>query len=106
MTFYFLKTCEACPEQYDIYTKSGQQVGYVRLRWGELRVDYPKCGCDTIYSYKFEDNMKGGFDSQEERDKFLLDIVKALKPLLYVEDKECFYSIVEDMNWLLNKIYG
>lgn len=106
MTFYFLKTCEACPEQYDVYTKNGDQVGYVRLRWGTLRVDYPKVGCETIYEYKFEDGMKGGFDDQEERDTYLNQIVDTLKPLLYVTDKECKYEIVEDADWLLEKIYG
>jgi hypothetical protein len=106
MTFYFLQTCPACPEQYDVYTKNGQQVGYVRLRWGELRVDYPKVGCEVIYQHKFEDNMKGGFDNQKERDEYLSNIVEALKPLLYADHLECTYELVKDADWLLDKVYG
>ena len=33
----FKKTCDACPEQYDVF-KDEKQVGYVRLRWGNLTV--------------------------------------------------------------------
>ena len=36
----FHKTCDACPEQYDVYKRT-KQVGYVRLRWGNLTVDFP-----------------------------------------------------------------
>ena len=34
-----VKTCGACPEQYDAYFE-GYQVGYLRLRHGTFRVDY------------------------------------------------------------------
>lgn len=41
-------TCSACPEQYDAYYK-GKMVGYLRLRHGSFRVDFPTCGGETIY---------------------------------------------------------
>lgn len=59
------QTCGACPEQYDVY-KDGKQVGYLRLRHGTFRADYPDCGGDTVYSA----NPKGDgiFDDDKERD--------------------------------------
>jgi hypothetical protein len=41
------KTCSACPEQYDAYLGT-RQVGYLRLRHGYFRVDFPKCGGETL----------------------------------------------------------
>lgn len=38
----------ACPEQYDAYIGE-RVVGYLRLRHGHFRVDYPDCGGETIY---------------------------------------------------------
>ena len=43
-----VKTCGESPEQYDAFYK-GKQVGYLRLRHGEFRVDYPDCGDETIF---------------------------------------------------------
>ena len=75
----FLCTCGACPEQYDVY-KGDKLVGYVRLRWGFLRCDYPDVGGETIYEHCFEEDngFKGCFDSDEERDFHLTEISKAL----------------------------
>ena len=28
----FVKTCDACPEQYDVY-QGDKKVAYIRLRW-------------------------------------------------------------------------
>lgn len=50
----FVCTCQACPEQYDVF-KDGKQVAYVRLRWSHLRVDVPECGQTTIYSEEYND---------------------------------------------------
>lgn len=75
--YTFDLTCGACPEQYDVY-KDGEQVAYVRLRWGTLRVDVPDTGGTEIYSHEFEDEYKGCFDSDEERNYFLEEIAAAL----------------------------
>jgi hypothetical protein len=61
----FVMTCTACPEQYDVFDSSGKQVGYVRLRHGKLRCDYPVCGDEVIYEAEPKGN--GGFDSDDER---------------------------------------
>jgi hypothetical protein len=42
-------TCSTCPEQYDAFI-GDRKVGYLRLRWGEFRVDYPDCGGEMIYA--------------------------------------------------------
>lgn len=63
-----VQTCGACPEQYDAFL-NGKQVGYLRLRHGWFRVDYPVCGGETI----FEASPHGdGMFTPEERDGWLL----------------------------------
>ena len=75
---YVLKmTCGACPEQYDVFDSDGKQVGYLRLRYGGFRADYPDCGGDTVYRYSFDDAWKGVF-ADEEREQYLTEAVKAI----------------------------
>lgn len=66
--FIFVMTCEACPEQYDVYNVNDLEniVGYVRLRHGYLRADYPDCGGETIYEADI-DGPGGTFNNEEER---------------------------------------
>jgi hypothetical protein len=73
----FVMTCFACPEQYDVFDRSGKQVGYVRLRHGELRCDYPDCGSELIY--EADPVGDGCFDSDEERDYHLEKIALCIK---------------------------
>lgn len=68
-------TCEACPEQYDIF-KDGKQVAYYRLRHGEFRVDFPNCGGETIYE---SDPMGDGTFNSDER---LIYLTKAMREVL------------------------
>lgn len=81
-TFEFRETCGACPEQYDVYL-DGEQVGYVRLRWGCLRCDYPDVGKQTIYCYDFDDGWQGCFDDYEQREYHLDLIAKAIYNRIY-----------------------
>lgn len=75
----FVCTCFACPEQYDVYDiKTKEQVGYVRLRWGRLRVDCPDVGGYTVYEYSFPDGLQGCFDSYEQRTEHLTKIAKVI----------------------------
>ena len=67
----------ACPEQYNVFDSEGNQVGYLRLRHGGFRADYPDCGGDTVYRYSFDDSWKGIFDD-EEREQYLTEAVKAI----------------------------
>lgn len=62
-----VQTCGACPEQYDAFI-GDKQVGYLRLRHGFFRVDYPECGGKTIYGAHPQGD--GIFES-DERAKYL-----------------------------------
>jgi hypothetical protein len=73
----FVMTCIACPEQYDVFDHTGKKAGYVRLRHGELRCDYPECGGETIY--EADPAGDGCFDTDEERDHHLQKIARCIK---------------------------
>lgn len=73
-TVRLVLTCYACPEQYDAFIGT-EQVGYLRLRHGSFRVDYPDCGGETIY--EGSPNGDGIFDD-DERDHFLKCAVDAI----------------------------
>lgn len=71
--YNFVQTCEACPEQYDVYSE-GKKVGYVRLRFGCLTADYNNV---EVYRHCFRnDEYKGCFDTNTERKIFLNFIAK------------------------------
>ena len=77
--YLFHKTCEAWPEQYDVY-RGSKQVAYVRLRMGRLSVSVPDVGGEVIYYKDYKnDSAKGYFYTQEERMGQLRKIVKILK---------------------------
>lgn len=64
----FVKTCPACPEQYDVYDEHHNIVGYIRLRWGGLICEYPDVFGELIYTASVgEDGLGGMFDSEEQR---------------------------------------
>lgn len=68
------RTCVACPEQYDAFI-GNKQVGYLRLRHGYFRVDYPNCGGETIY----EASPKGdGIFEEDERERYLKEAKQAI----------------------------
>lgn len=69
-----VKTCSSCPEQYDVMM-GDKKIAYIRLRWGVLTC---RMGNSTIYKYYFNDNMKGCFDSDDEREIFINDILKTI----------------------------
>jgi hypothetical protein len=67
-------TCSMCPEQYDVFY-NGEQSGYLRLRHGCFRVDYPDCMETTIYTaYPKGD---GSFED-DEREYYLTEAIKAI----------------------------
>lgn len=67
----FVLTCGACPEQYDVFLGS-ERIGYVRLRHGALRVDYPDCGEQTVMEAELNDwNDQGAFATEEQRCEYL-----------------------------------
>lgn len=86
MNLRFVQTCSGSPEQYDVYDENNNQVAYVRLRWGYLRVDCPDYGCETIYEHEFSDGFKGCFDDEQERSKYMKRITNSI--VEYYEDLE------------------
>jgi len=76
-----VQNCGACPEQYDAYWQ-GRQVGYLRLRHGEFRVDYPHCGDRTIYTAEPEGD---GLFMPDERERYLTAAKEAIRKA-YLED--------------------
>ena len=71
-----IRTCLACPEQYEVFTKDGKQIGYLRLRNGDFLVEYPDAGGQVIYRA----NPKGdGVFEEDERDYYLKEAVQAIK---------------------------
>ena len=72
-------TCRAAPEQYDAYL-GDELVGYIRLRFGNLSVNYPDVKGVCIYHHMFEDDpWKGCFDNDEERGYYLGEAIKMLQ---------------------------
>ena len=74
----FVKTCSACPEQYDVFNIKNEQVGYVRLRWGGLTCECPDYGGEVIYSADVGDGWSGCFESEEQRQEHLENIADAI----------------------------
>ena len=82
MKFYFLNTCYASPEQYDVYRANGELCGYVRLRWGALRADYPNIEGDSIYTKSFNDESSSSENEKKIHDYFKdtdVNIIKMTK---------------------------
>jgi len=67
-------TCGSCPEQYDVFY-NGDLLGYLRLRHGCFRVQYPYVGGEVIYEAWPKGN--GLFES-EEREYYLNEAVRAI----------------------------
>jgi hypothetical protein len=80
---YTLKqTCVACPEQYDVIDSAGNPAGYLRLRHGYFRADYPECGGETVY----EASTKG--DGLFDDDERMPELTKAIDALDKAHRKE------------------
>ena len=63
MKVRLVKTCDACPEQYDAYI-DGRCVGYLRLRHGFFRCEYLPTD-EVVYSSST--NGDGIFEHNERR---------------------------------------
>lgn len=102
MKFYFLNTCYACPEQYDVYRENGEICGYIRLRWGTITAEYPNIDGKCIYEHCFNDDFKGNFEDEAERSEYLGEIaVKYQQAVLgdihsNLHDSDASYEILTD----------
>lgn len=89
----FVRTCYACPEQYDAFDKRRKLVGYLRLRHGKFTVQCPTVGGETVLVENIDDYDTGIF-SDDERDAYLEKAARAIGQHLgypYVT-----YSVVDE----------
>lgn len=67
MPLRFEQTCEACPEQYDVF-EGDKLVGYIRLRWSQLTVQCPDVGGELVYESQIGDSgWDGCFEDEAQR---------------------------------------
>jgi hypothetical protein len=65
MRFKLIRTCFACPEQYDVLNAdTGEKIAYLRLRHGRFRMDYPWDG-PTVF--EGQPDGDGLFENEGER---------------------------------------
>lgn len=84
----FVNTCDACPEQYDVYDENHNMVGYVRLRWGGVSCKYPDVNGEVIYVASVsDDGWAGMFDSKEQRLHHLTSISNEIIKRIKVDRK-------------------
>ena len=72
--YELVQTCGACPEQYDVFL-DGQEVGYLRLRHGTFRAEYPTCGGTEVYRANPEGD---GVFEYHERNHYLNQAIRAI----------------------------
>lgn len=76
--YIFSMTCDACPEQYDVYDKTHEQVGYVRLRNGILTAECPCVNGKLVYMSGYYEPWIGMFPNDTERTRHLTKIADAI----------------------------
>lgn len=59
------KTCEMCPEQYDVLDRQGNTIAYMRLRHGYFEVTCPDVGGTVVYAANTEGD--GCFYDDDEK---------------------------------------
>ena len=88
--YHFVQTCSACPEQYDVFDENGNQVAYVRLRWGCLYAECPDLGGTEVYSAGIG-NDAGCFRSESERKNHLRRITDRIEFYNQIKKLRCPY---------------
>lgn len=82
MGLRLVKTCDACPEQYEAFC--GQElVGYLRLRHGSFRVECPDAGGEIVYK---ADTKGDGRFTDAERPEHLNAALGAIEAWLTVRN--------------------
>ena len=74
--YRLVRTCFACPEQYDVFDDLGQQVAYFRLRHGGFTVDVPDVGGEQVYHANPEGD---GIFEDHERVRYLTEAILAVQ---------------------------
>lgn len=79
MEITLMRTCGACPEQYNAVDEAGRVVGYLRLRHGYFSVRYPHADGALIYDAYPEGDGMFEFD---EREHYLTQAITAIRNAL------------------------
>ena len=79
MNAKLIKTCDMCPEQYELINESGDIIAYMRLRWGSFTVECPDVGGKVVHSCEYGDEYKGEFNNQQERETELREAIKKIE---------------------------
>lgn len=79
---YLLKTCMACPAQWEGETKDGKPI-YIRYRWGYLSFRLGEKGQTNVCGYKelFGRQLGDDLDGSLETNK-MLKIIKSIAKVL------------------------
>lgn len=104
--FTLIQTCQACPEQYDVYLindeKLENEVAYMRLRHGYFRVSDPS---QHITYYEAHPEGDGVFDTEQERWEHINNaLIKVWESLTFTSLTEGEWErIMEDPEWFLEQ---
>ena len=79
MNANLIKTCDMCPEQYELISETGDTIAYMRLRWGAFTVECPDVGGELVYSSDSSDVYKGEFNDSSERETELKKAIKKIE---------------------------
>lgn len=74
----FVRTCIACPEQYDVFDEMGI-ICYVRFRHGRLRAEYPWIDGKKIVDEVVGDEYQGIFNDERDRAINIFKVIEAIK---------------------------
>lgn len=80
--YQLVRTCYACPEQYDVFFPTGEQLGYLRLRHGSFRANLYDVGGKEVYSTCTEGD---GIFVEHERVKHLRNAIQELEAAHIIE---------------------
>lgn len=94
--YRFVQTCSCSPEQYDVFDKDGNQVCYVRLRWGSLYAECPDVGGTTVYEAGTGSGWAGCFESESQRLTHLRNIAQEIEKFNNYTCSDCAWHDWED----------
>jgi hypothetical protein len=76
-----------CPEQYEVF-KDDKQVGYLRLRGGVFRIDYPDIDGFKLYEKIFDGELYKGNFEDEERAYYLSLAIYFIESMIRIENEK------------------
>ena len=110
MKYYWDLTCNACPEQYDIYRKKGdkEKIAYARFRHETFTVDCPDVRTNTVYDndglvdkvpnewkLEAEEAIDKYYKQEEIKNKTIEDIISAYSKLSKGVSKELLSELYD-----------